>query len=171
MPFRLYATFIKIQSKLNMLFSGQGLIWGGGGGFGTKGQVTQKSTVRSGRNSHLYEILCLSRLSASFIKFQLKLSRQVTPKSIVRSGRNSNLFEILCMSRLSASLKKIQLKLKRLCSGQSQIWCFSALKVKRPIWEDFELIRDFTAVLVTCKIEHDSIKSEGSILLTIFSPL
>ena len=64
--------------------------------FGTQGQVAPKWIVWS-------EILCLSRLSASFIKFQLKLNRlycgqvnrvffctkgQITPKSIVRSGRN-----------------------------------------------------------------------------------
>ena len=35
--------------------------WGG-----TKGQVTPKSIVRSGRNSNSSEILCLSRLSGSF---------------------------------------------------------------------------------------------------------
>ena len=45
------------------------------GVFGTKGQVTPEAMVRSGRNSNSCEILCLSRLSTSFIKFQLELSR------------------------------------------------------------------------------------------------
>ena len=70
-----------------------------------KGQVTPKSIFRSGRNSNSPEIVCLSKLSASLIKIQLKIKkamlrprtnmvffstqRQVTPKWIVRSGRNS----------------------------------------------------------------------------------
>ena len=41
---------------------------------GIKGQVTPKSIVQSGRNSNS-EILCLSKLSASLIKIQLKLRR------------------------------------------------------------------------------------------------
>ena len=36
--------------------------------FCTKGEVTPKSIVRSGRNSNSSEILCLFRLSASLIK-------------------------------------------------------------------------------------------------------
>ena len=44
-------------------------------------------------------------------------------------------------------------------------------EVKAPIWPEFELVRDFIAVLVTCKFEEDSIKSEGDILQTTFSPL
>ena len=39
--------------------------------FGTKGQVTPKSIVQSRWNSNPFEILCLSGLSASFIKFQV----------------------------------------------------------------------------------------------------
>ena len=108
------------------------------------------SDMRSGRNSYLADTLCLSRLSASFIKFQLKLSRlcsgqgrirffffffffgtkgQVTPNSIVRSGRNSNSFEILCLSRLSASLMKIRLKLKDYVPDKVR-YVFSAFKGK-----------------------------------------
>ena len=44
-------------------------------------------------------------------------------------------------------------------------------KVNSPIWPEFELIRDYMTVLVTCKFEDDSIKSEGAILWTTFSPL
>ena len=43
--------------------------------FGTRGQVTPKSIVQSGCKSDSSESLCLSVLSASFIKFQLKLIR------------------------------------------------------------------------------------------------
>ena len=31
--------------------------------------------------------------------------------------------------------------------------------MNRPIWQEFELVQDFMAVLVTCKFEDDSIKS------------
>ena len=53
---------------------------------------------------------------------------------------------------------------------------FSALKasnskVNGPIWPEFELIRDVMPVLVTCKFEEDSIKSEVAILRTTFFPL
>ena len=75
----------------------------------TEWQVTSKWIVRSCRNSNLSEILCLSRLSATFIKSQSKQAMlrtrsnmgvfgtkgQVIPKSIVRSGQNSNLSENL----------------------------------------------------------------------------
>ena len=44
-------------------------------------------------------------------------------------------------------------------------------EVKSPIWPEFKHVRDFMAVLVTCKFEDDLIKSEGTILLTTFSPL
>ena len=39
------------------------------------------------------------------------------------------------------------------------------------IWPEFEHIRDFMAVLVTCKFEDDSIKSEGAIFWATFSQL
>ena len=32
-----------------------------------------------------------------------------------------------------------------------------------PTWPEFEFARDFMAVLLTCKFEDDSIKSEGAI--------
>ena len=122
------------------------------GFWGTKGQVTPKSIVQPGWNLNLSEILCLSRLSASFI-VSIKTKRQsnmrffgskgqVTPKSVVRSGRNSNLSVsvILCLFRFCKSHKGIGLKLAH-------------------------------SPVVTCKFEDDLIKSEGSILRTIFSPL
>ena len=53
------------------------------GVFGTKGQVTPKSVVRSGRNSNSFQMLCMSRLSASFIKFRLKLSRLCSGQGLI----------------------------------------------------------------------------------------
>ena len=39
------------------------------------------------------------------------------------------------------------------------------------IWPEFELIQHFMAVLITCKIDEDPIKSEVVIIRTTFSPL
>ena len=44
-------------------------------------------------------------------------------------------------------------------------------KVDSLIWPKFELIRDFMAVVVTCKIDENLIKSEVAIIRTTFSPL
>ena len=44
-------------------------------------------------------------------------------------------------------------------------------EVNGPIWPEFEHIPDCIAVLVTCKFEDDSIKNEGAIFCTTFSPL
>ena len=52
---------------------------------------------------------------------------------------------------------------------QEQIHCNS--EMDSPIWPEFELIQDFMAVLVTCKIDEDPIKSEVAIIRTTFSPL
>ena len=143
--FYFFTSFIKIGWKLHRLCSGQSrmcfFFF-----FGTQGQITQKWRVRYCWNLNSSAILCLSRLSATFIKIQSRPNRlcsgqgriwvffstkgQVTPKSIVKSGRNSISFEILCLSRLSASLVNIQLKLNRLPLGQGWIWCFLALKGK-----------------------------------------
>ena len=39
-----------------------------------------------------------------------------------------------------------------------------------PIWSNFELVRDFMVVLVTCKYEEDPIKNEGArVVTTIYS--
>ena len=39
------------------------------------------------------------------------------------------------------------------------------------IWPELKLVQDFMALLVICKFEDDSIKSEGNFLRTTFSPL
>ena len=100
----------------------------------TKGQVTPKSIIRSGRNSNLFEILFLSRSSAkNLIKIQLKRNRlcsgqsqiwlffgtqgQIFP-SEVWSGGNLNLPQILWLSWLPASFKMIRSNVKALSSGQ-----------------------------------------------------
>ena len=36
------------------------------------------------------------------------------------------------------------------------------------IWPNFELIRDFIVVLVTCKNEEDPIKNEGTKIFTVY---
>ena len=43
--------------------------------------------------------------------------------------------------------------------------------LRSAIWPEFELVRDFMAVLITGKFEDDLMKSEGGILRTTFSPL
>ena len=72
--------------------------------------------------------------------------------------------QIICKSH------KDQIKTKKLCSGQGQIMCFSALKgnnskMNGPISSEFELVRDFMAFFVTCKVEDDSIKSQVQLFL------
>ena len=39
------------------------------------------------------------------------------------------------------------------------------------IWPNFELIRDFMVVLVTCKNEEDPIKNESAKVFTTVSPI
>ena len=43
--------------------------------------------------------------------------------------------------------------------------------VLKPIWPNFELVRDVIDVLVTCRYEEDPIKNEGARVVTTFSPL
>ena len=43
--------------------------------------------------------------------------------------------------------------------------------VSGPIWPKFELVRDFTHVLVTCKYTKDRIKNNREKVETSFSPL
>ena len=101
---------------------------------------------------------------------------QVTPKLIVRPGRNMNSSEILCPSRLSASIMKIRLKLEGYIPDKVKYGVFrhpraSNSEVNIPIWPEFELVRDFMTVLVTCTFEDDSIKSDVASLGTTFTAL
>ena len=52
-------------------------------------------------------------------------------------------------------------------STQGQV----TLDVNSLMWLEVEFIRDLMAVLVTCKIEEDWIKSEVAIIWTTLSPL
>ena len=52
-------------------------------------------------------------------------------------------------------------------STQGQV----TLDVNSLMWLEVEFIRDFMAVLVTCKIEEDWIKSEVAVIWTTLSPL
>ena len=68
------ATFIKIPIKTQQARLRTKSQSGRGGYLSTKGQVHSKSIFRSGWNLHSFEIFCLSRLTASLIKIQLKLN-------------------------------------------------------------------------------------------------
>ena len=129
------ASLKKLWSKLKALCPGQCQICF----FITQGQVTLRRVVQYGWNSNLSEILCLSLLSGSLIKFQWKIKLlslgqyfphfksmgkffiaqgQVTLKRMNWPGPNSNLTEILCLSRIPANLEELRLKLKALPPGQ-----------------------------------------------------
>ena len=99
---------------------------------------------------------------------------QVTPKWIVWSGRISNSSEILWLPLLPASMRNVQSKLKSLSIRQHfhhykyigvNFWHSktSNTEVNSLIWLKFELIREFMAVLASCKFDEDSIKIEGII--------
>ena len=103
-----------------------------------------------------------------------KTKGQLASKSIVLSGRNFKLVPDFMHVQIIKSHKNL-IKTKRI-SREGQIWSFrhsraSNSEVNSPIWPEFELIRDFMAVLISCKFEDDLIKSEGATLRTTFSPL
>ena len=103
---------------------------------------------------------------------------QITLVSVVVSGQNLNSSKLLCMSSLPARTRLIKSKMKELECSQDfshykSMGIFQTLNsaVLGPIWPNFELVRDFMNVLVTCKYEEDPIKNEGARVLTTFSPL
>ena len=95
------------------------------------------------------------------------------------SGLNLTSSKLSCMSSLPVRMKMIQSKMKALewsqhFSHYKSMWMFSELKgnfaVFSPNWPNFELLRDFIVVLVTCKTEKDPIKNEGpSVITTLYS--
>ena len=104
---------------------------------------------------------------------------QITLELVV-SGRNLNSFKLSCMSLLPARMRMIESKIKELeCSQDFSHYksmgdfsrcprtAYSA--VLGPIWPNFELVRDFIDVLVTCTYEEDPIKNEGARVLTTLS--
>ena len=162
--------------------------------FGTQGHVTPKWLVRSGRNLNPSNISCLSLLPVSLMKIEfivtekkwrhhflhyksmgknLRAQGQITPKWIIRSGPNSNLFELLCLSSLPASLTKIQSKVTEK-SWRPLFFHHSRArnsKITGQIRPKFELVRDFTPVLVTSKFDEDWIHSNWEKMETSFFPI
>ena len=106
---------------------------------------------------------------------------QVTPKWVVGSGPKSNSSKLLCLSWLPATLMMIQSKMNALAWRQHfpiiSLWeIFRRSRaansvVSGPIWQKFELVRDFMHVLVTCKYRKDQIKNNREKVETSFSPL
>ena len=81
------------------------------------------------------------------------------------------------MSSLHARMKKIQLKMKALeCSQDFSHYKSMGIFSRRPRaansavhgqnWLNFELVRDYMVVLITCKNEEDPIKNEGARVFT-----
>ena len=72
------------------------------------------------------------------------------------------------MSSLPARMRMIDSKMKELeCSQDfSNYKSMGIFPVLGPIWPNFELVRDFMVVLVTCKYEEDLIKNRGAGVFT-----
>ena len=103
---------------------------------------------------------------------------QLTPKSVMESCRNSNPFKLIWLVLLSARMKKIHPKMKVLEWSQhfphyKSMGIFPDAQglVPSRILLNFEPIRDFMVVLVTCKNKKEQIKNEGARVVTRFSPL
>ena len=106
---------------------------------------------------------------------------QVTQKWVVWFGPKSNSTKLLCLSWLLATLMMIRSKMNKLAWREHfpiiSLWeTFSRSRatnsvVSGPIWPQFELVRDFMHVLVTCKYKKDWIKSNRENVETPFSPL
>ena len=96
----------------------------------------------------------------------------VALKRIVRSSPKWISSAMLCLSLLRASLK-IPSKLKVLSCPQHFFRCSRAgnFEVNGWMWAEFELFRDYMAVLVTCKFDGDTVQTEGVSVSTTFSPL
>ena len=87
--------------------------------------------------------------------------------------RKSNSFEIVYFSSLPASLTKILLKVMALSYSQKIFRCSRAsnFEVDRPIWPEFERVRDFMFVPFTGEFDDDPVQNTVAILSTNFSPL
>ena len=102
---------------------------------------------------------------------------QITLVLVVVSGRNFNSFKLSCMSSLPARMRLIKSKMKELeCSQDFSHYKSMGIFSRRsraansavhgPIWSNFELVRDFMVVLLTCKNEEDPIKNRGARVFT-----
>ena len=101
---------------------------------------------------------------------------QITLESVVVSGRNLNSPKLSCMSSLPARMRMIEAKIKELECSQDYSHYKSmgifpdAQGQLTPQWPNFELFRDVTDVLVTCKYEEYPIKNEGArVVTTLYS--
>ena len=98
---------------------------------------------------------------------------QVTPKWKVWSGRNTNSTEnsVLVTCKFDEDPIKIECTIDKVKYGLFQHSKASNSDVNSMMWLAVELIQDFMAVLDTCKIDEDWIKSEVPIVCTTLSPL
>ena len=99
---------------------------------------------------------------------------QITLVLVSVSGRNLKSSKLSCMSLLPARMRMIDVhKISPIISlwGFFQTLKGSNSAVLGPNWPNFELVREFMDVLVTCKYEEDPIKNEGARVDTTFSPL
>ena len=77
---------------------------------------------------------------------------------------------------LTCNFRKDPIKNKRYAPDKVKYGVFrhssaSNSVVNSLIWQEIKLLRDFMAVLVTCKFDEDPIKKEVATLRTTFSPL
>ena len=89
---------------------------------------------------------------------------------MVAPGRISNSFKLLYMSSLPANMKRIQSKIAEKCDDivfpNISLWDFfkhsraANTAVLGLIWPNLKLVRDVMNVLITCKYEEDSIKTQ-----------
>ena len=124
------------------------------GFFGTKGQVLLKSIVWSGWNTNLSKTLCLSRLSASLIKIQLKLNRLCSKQCQI--WRFSALKGKLLHSEES-DLAGHFLHYKCMGNKFYRSWVSNS-EVNSLIRPKIKLVWDFMTVFITCKFDEDLIK-------------
>ena len=96
--------------------------------------------------------------------------------AVVGSGKISNLSKLLCMSLFPARMKKFYSTMKTLrvvktflpLKGLGMLRCSKAAysAVHGRNWQNFELMRYFMVVLLTCNNEKDSIKNGGARVFT-----
>ena len=193
----LYARMRKIHSKLKALEWSQHFSYYKSMGIfpNAQGHVTHKSLFGSYLISNPSKILWVSLLPARMKKIQSKnegarvvttlfinfsdAQGQLTPKSVMESCPNLNSSELLWVVLLSAITKEIHPIIKVLEWSQHfshyksmGIFLDAKAQLTGQILPNFERIRDFMVVLVTCKnILEKPIKNEGARVVTRFFPL
>ena len=151
------------------------------------GRITPKWIIRSGPNSNLFQLLCMSSLSASLTMIQSEVPEKswrhhffhrsrATPKWQVRYDQNSNSSEILHLSSFSVSLMKTEFMVtenrwRHHFPHSKSMGRANNSVVKSLTQPKFELIRDVMPVLVTSKFDKDPIKDDWENAETPFYPL